>query len=209
MNKWKASVAILALSLALTGCGDKQAGESADSQAQSSEVSPAQNSEANANSESQGAQGSQTGQSSGTEANGSAATGSKGLDDAALRADTEAAKKAYDENVKDFTTITMEEVKEKMNKKETFFVYAGFRNCPYCRALSPWLKAAVEEKKLEVFYLDTQGDNPDFNEFAGGLGIEYVPSIFAFKEGEVKATDDFKEPYNQESASRAIDEIMQ
>ena len=50
---------------------------------------------------------------------------------------------------------TAEDIAEKMDNKETFAVYFGFANCPWCRSILPTLLEEAEELQIkEIYYVD-------------------------------------------------------
>ncbi|MBQ3298215.1 MAG: hypothetical protein IJG97_05435 [Bacilli bacterium] len=54
-----------------------------------------------------------------------------------------------------FVYATADEIVEKINKKETFIVYFGFAECPWCRSVLEELIRAAEVKKVEkIYYVD-------------------------------------------------------
>ncbi|MBP3815498.1 MAG: hypothetical protein J6H21_01370 [Firmicutes bacterium] len=111
-----------------------------------------------------------------------------------------------DEYTKDtvFVDVTMEDIDKLMQSKETFVLYAGFANCPWCNALLPRLNDVALEEGATIAYLDTR-KNPEwksnvdidgydkFKEYFGEyLDIDdsgephlYVPDTYFIKEGEV------------------------
>ena len=57
-----------------------------------------------------------------------------------------------------FIYSSAEEVLEKMNKKESFIVYFGFKDCPWCRSIIEELVRALKDKKVEkIYYVDVTG----------------------------------------------------
>ena len=54
-----------------------------------------------------------------------------------------------------FIYATAEEIVEKINKKETFIVYFGFAECPWCRSVLGELIHAAEDRNVEtIYYVD-------------------------------------------------------
>ena len=54
-----------------------------------------------------------------------------------------------------FVYSTAEEILEKVNKKETFIVYFGFKECPWCRSIIEELIHAAKDKKVDkIYYVD-------------------------------------------------------
>ena len=54
-----------------------------------------------------------------------------------------------------FVYATADEIVEKINNKETFIVYFGFAECPWCRSVLEELIHAAEDKNVEkIYYVD-------------------------------------------------------
>ena len=54
-----------------------------------------------------------------------------------------------------FVYSTAEEILEKVNNKETFIVYFGFKECPWCRSIIEELIHAAKDKKVDkIYYVD-------------------------------------------------------
>lgn len=54
-----------------------------------------------------------------------------------------------------FVYATADEIAEKMDNKETFIVYFGFKSCPWCRSvLSSLIEAAKENNVTKIYYVD-------------------------------------------------------
>ncbi len=53
---------------------------------------------------------------------------------------------------------TAEEIVDKMNQKESFVVYFGFKECPWCRSVIEQLMKVAKDKKVEkIYYVDVTG----------------------------------------------------
>ena len=54
-----------------------------------------------------------------------------------------------------FVYSTAEEVVKKLDKEETFVVYFGFKECPWCRSILEELIHAAKDKKVDkIYYVD-------------------------------------------------------
>ena len=54
-----------------------------------------------------------------------------------------------------FVYATAEEILEKVNKQETFIVYFGFKECPWCRSIIEELIHSAKDKKVDkIYYVD-------------------------------------------------------
>ena len=66
-----------------------------------------------------------------------------------------------------FVYSTAEEIVDKINKKETFVVYFGFKECPWCRSVIEQLIQVAKDKKIDkIYYVDVTGirDVKELNE---------------------------------------------
>lgn len=61
---------------------------------------------------------------------------------------------SIDEN-NPFVYSTCEEISNKINDKETFIIYFGFADCPWCRSvLEPFIQCSNDNKIATVYYVD-------------------------------------------------------
>lgn len=109
-----------------------------------------------------------------------------------------------DSNV--FRSMTVKDMAKEMDNKNTFAIYFGFNNCPWCKRILPVLNDMAKKEGIEIGYMDTRKDpswssNLDiddydkFVEIAGsyldtdsdGKKHLYVPHTFFIKNGEIVA----------------------
>lgn len=79
--------------------------------------------------------------------------------------------KGVDSN-KYLINISYEELKEKLDKEESFVLYIGRKGCSACEAFNPKFKKIINEYKITTYYLDlaTYEDNE----------IDYVQKNISF-----------------------------
>lgn len=95
--------------------------------------------------------------------------------------------KNYTEAVQYCQTITLEEVEEKLEQKESFLLYTGRESCPYCRRFAPKLAKAIFQTNETVYYLDSEkGDVPAITRFAKREGIQTVPNLAFYSDGKLQ-----------------------
>ncbi len=122
--------------------------------------------------------------------------------------------KDYEESVKNFTKLDIKELNGKIDKKESFFLYIGRKNCPYCIKLVPDLKDIMKDLGKETFYLDVEQTTPEMDAFFEKYKLEYVPSLLVFKEGkatEIKLDHNFAKAngsYNIEEVRKSIEQEL-
>lgn len=99
-----------------------------------------------------------------------------------------------------FIDTTFEEVLSKIDNKETFALFLGFDNCPWCQDVKPILQEEAKNLNTNIYYIDTKdgkcktttceldnGDNTDENytKWLKTLNLESlsVPYLVIYKEG--------------------------
>lgn len=119
----------------------------------------------------------------------------------------------YNETVKNFKTITAEEVAKKYKEDKLVFVYYGRSGCHYCVKYAPIVKEVAKEKKVEFNYfnadqLTQEGAekiialNSEFNN-----GLRGTPFTFAFKNGKLLGS--FSGYVEKEQLSKFIDTVKE
>lgn len=115
---------------------------------------------------------------------------------------TESSTQAYRNTVKNFTTVTTQEITDKINNGDAFYLYIGKETCPYCQEFVPKLQEATTifesassdsdiDVESKIYYLDlTNVDDPSDEEdqktmeFTNEYGIDTVPA-FQYFEGQI------------------------
>lgn len=100
-----------------------------------------------------------------------------------------------------FIEINMDEAITKFKNKETFMIYFGFPNCPWCKEAIPILNNIAKKNQVNVFYVRTRDENKELlysdehkeqifpyfetflNENEEGNKHLYVPFVVAVKDG--------------------------
>lgn len=60
-----------------------------------------------------------------------------------------------------FYDMSVKQMKEAVENKETFVVYFGFSSCPYCNIAMPILNEVAKENDAFIFYINTR-KNPSW-----------------------------------------------
>lgn len=91
------------------------------------------------------------------------------------------------------------------DNKESFLLYVGRPNCPYCHEFRKSQDKALEELGMTIYSIDSIFAKYDLklkDIMQNVLEVEYVPAVFVIENGEVKGNlfDDLKEDeaYNYE-----------
>lgn len=94
-------------------------------------------------------------------------------------------KEKYEEYTSDFKSIDIPEINKMKEDKNQFFLFIGFKDCPFCREFMPNLHKAIVEEKTNIYYLDTKNvpesrTNGTFDKFVEEIKLEYVPAMYYF-----------------------------
>lgn len=121
-----------------------------------------------------------------------------------------AEKKAYNELVGTYPAITIDQVEEAQEKKEDRLIYMGATYCPYCRKFIPLLDEVAKKEGWTLYYMDAEAQGEEFDQFAEGLKVEYIPAILLVKEGKVIAYDTthFTEPFSKEDIQSKVESLL-
>ena len=101
-----------------------------------------------------------------------------------------------------FVDTTFEEVLSKIDSKETFALFLGFDNCPWCRDVKPILQEEAKNLNINIYYIDIKDgkcealtcnldidENVDENytKWLESIGQEVlsVPYFITYKDGEI------------------------
>lgn len=81
-----------------------------------------------------------------------------------------------------FLRLTAEEVNDKIENGDHFFLYTGRITCQYCRKIVPILNKVIKDNNIELYYLDSENTKEDIilSNFRDTYGIKTVPSIIYF-----------------------------
>ena len=82
--------------------------------------------------------------------------------------------------------ISLEAVEQKIQHKESFYLYTGREGCPYCQKFAPKLAKAVDKTETTVYYLDSEHiDKTSWNNFKTTVGFKTIPNLTYFTNGTV------------------------
>ena len=90
----------------------------------------------------------------------------------------------YQIAIKRLQKISLEAVEQKIQHKESFYLYTGREGCPYCQKFAPKLAKAVDKTKTTVYYLDSEHiDKSSWNNFKKTVGFKTIPNLTYFTNG--------------------------
>ena len=82
--------------------------------------------------------------------------------------------------------ISLEDVEQKIQHQESFYLYTGRESCPYCQEFVPKLAEAVDKTGTTVYYLDSENmDKTSWNNFKTTVGFKTIPNLTYFTNGTV------------------------
>ena len=173
----------LVLALGLTACGEKKPAQ----ESQSSESQPVSQAEP-------------------AETSSSAEESSSEEDSEEEKAE----KAAYNDLVGTYPTITIDQVEEARDKKEDRLIYMGATYCPYCRKFIPLLDEVAKKEGWTLYYMDAEAQGEEFDRFAEGIQVEYIPAVLVVKEGKVLAydTNHFTQPLTKEDIQSKVESLL-
>ncbi|MDD7732931.1 MAG: thioredoxin family protein [Firmicutes bacterium] len=121
-----------------------------------------------------------------------------------------AEKAAYNELVGTYPTITIDQVEEARDKKEDRLIYMGATYCPYCRKFIPLLDEVAKKEGWTLYYMNAEAQGEEFDRFAEGIQVEYIPAVLVVKEGKVLAydTNHFTEPFTKEDIQTKVESLL-
>ncbi|TPR42354.1 hypothetical protein DY124_07565 [Apilactobacillus micheneri] len=99
----------------------------------------------------------------------------------------------YEQNIQGVHNIDVNGVMNKINNKENFILFVGYKECKYCRAFSPELHKFIQKDNANVYYLnlDNVRQNPGqitkpFMDFLNkDLQLSGTPTIALLQNGKV------------------------
>ena len=92
----------------------------------------------------------------------------------------------YQIAIKRLQKISLEAVEQKIQHKESFYLYTGRESCPYCQEFVPKLAEAVDKNGTTVYYLDSENmDKTSWNNFKTTVGFKTIPNLTYFTNGTV------------------------
>ena len=92
----------------------------------------------------------------------------------------------YQIAIKRLQKISLEAVEQKIQHKESFYLYTGRESCPYCQEFAPKLAKAVDKTETTVYYLDSEHiDKTSWNNLKTTIGFKTIPNLTYFTNGTV------------------------
>lgn len=87
------------------------------------------------------------------------------------------------------TDITLNELKNKIENKDTFALYVGNEGCPHCVSYRPVLETVLDEYNIDIYHLDNSLLTEDeVSEMKNYINISGTPTVVFFTDGEEETT---------------------
>ena len=85
--------------------------------------------------------------------------------------------------------ISYDNLKEKLDNKESFALYVGNEDCTHCQSYKPILASVLNEYDIDIFQLDNSKLTvKEYNEFKSILNVSGTPTIIFITNGEEETT---------------------
>ena len=87
-----------------------------------------------------------------------------------------------------YTTISLDEVYEKLDQKDSFILTIGSSNCSHCASFKPKMETEIKLYKVQVFYIDISELNEDeYKKFVQRMNFTGTPTTIFFEDGKETA----------------------
>lgn len=118
-----------------------------------------------------------------------------------LGACSEKANSKAKQELTSYKAIRLEEVVEKIQNKENFYLYVGRPTCHYCAKFSPILEEAITHTQVTVYYLNTDNEVlAEAQNFVAKEEIQTVPHLAYYRNGQ-------RQSYLEKGSQANLEEI--
>lgn len=90
------------------------------------------------------------------------------------------------ENIGDtplYKNISLDEYKNKITNKETFYIYIYSPQCPACKKSMSVVNGFIKKYKIEMLAVNTSEKENKDSKFFSNNKIEYIPTLIYYKNG--------------------------
>lgn len=85
--------------------------------------------------------------------------------------------------------ITLKELKQKIENKETFPLFVGNEGCSHCISYKPILESVAKDYDITIYHLDNSKlKDKDYSEFKRIINISGTPTVAFIENGEEETT---------------------
>lgn len=104
-----------------------------------------------------------------------------------------------------YQQISYQELKEKLEAKETFPILIGKQTCSACALFKPTIEKFIKEYQVKVYYLDIESlSEEEETDFQNWISITGTPTVAFVKEGK----EDGKSGYNRINGSKDYEDVV-
>ena len=87
--------------------------------------------------------------------------------------------------LKTYTTISVDELYQKIEIKESFILTIGSSQCSHCISFQTKMETVIKLYQIEVFYVDTaELTEKEYNTLLGKMNFAGTPTTIFFKDGQ-------------------------
>ena len=80
--------------------------------------------------------------------------------------------------------ITLDQINKMTKNKKTFYVYFGFKGCPWCRSVvEQMIKVAKENKIKKIYYVDVRPNDDEKNDIRDEYSLNENNEIYLSRKG--------------------------
>lgn len=78
-----------------------------------------------------------------------------------------------------FFETSMKDILKKFERKENFYVFFGFENCPWCKEAKPILKRVAKASNIKIYYVKTRDKDGNrlYSEKQRKKLVKYIPDF--------------------------------
>ena len=88
-----------------------------------------------------------------------------------------------------YTEINYEELKEKLDNKDTFVLLIGSDTCSACASFETTMKKVMSDTKIEIFYVNLHNlSDEDYSKIYSKFVVVSTPTTIFIKDGEETST---------------------
>lgn len=119
----------------------------------------------------------------------------------------EATKTDYQKAVENYESLKLEDVNNKVKNKESFILYIGTEECPYCVEFVKLLENKRREREFDISYFDEKvGDTPEnIQKLREQYQVDFLPRIIVFEKGKAISPET---PRNQQEVNDLIEKYQ-
>ncbi|HFI0035117.1 TPA: conjugal transfer protein TraF [Streptococcus suis] len=96
----------------------------------------------------------------------------------------------FQDYIKDFTSVTVEQAESLLTAKEGGILFIGRATCPYCNRFVPKLHKVAQDKQVTVHFLDSSQVSSELQALRDHYHVPTVPGLLVAKASGVRVRCD-------------------